>query len=148
MPRKLGRGLLATLSSLAAASYVLNPIAAAASGPEVDATNASAFAGLVTQLAESCLVEAPAGVYNVVTAQARVAVCCAVVRGIGMENIDFLQAVALGDRNDPRLLVLDQQLVDVLMSCRQEALDRLAELAVAIAPLAGPTTFGNPLYTG
>lgn len=146
MPRKVG--LLATLSSLAAVGFALAPTTASASGLETDGTDFGAFPGLVTQLAESCLVEAPVGVHNVVTSEARIAVCCAVVRNIGIENLDFLQAVALGDRNDPRLLVLNQQLVDVLMSCRQDALDRLAELAVQIAPLAGPTTLGNPLYTG
>ncbi|MCW5715059.1 MAG: hypothetical protein KIT43_11150 [Bauldia sp.] len=138
MSRKLG--LLATLSSLAAAGVVMTPLAASA--------QADPFFGLVTQLAESCLVEAPPGVYNVVTAPARIAACCAVVRRIGPENMDFLQAVALANRADPRLIVLDSQLVDVLLSCRQEALDRLAELAVAIAPAAGPTPFGTELYTG
>lgn len=138
MSRKLS--LLATLSSLAAAGYAMAPTVASA--------QTDPFLGLVTQLAQSCLVEAPPGVFNVVTAPARVAVCCAVVRQIGIENIDFLQAVALGNRADPRLIVLDSQLVDVLLSCRQQALDRLAELAVAVAPAAGPGNVGQQLYTG
>lgn len=139
MSRKLG--LLATLSSLAAAGGIA--LAPSAASAQIDP-----FFGLVSQLAESCLVEAPPGVYNVVTAPARVAACCAVVRQIGPENMDFLQAVALGNRADPRLIVLDSVLVDVLLSCRQEALDRLAELAVAVAPAAGPATFATELYVG
>lgn len=134
------RSLLTALSALAVTGVALTPTAASA--------QTDPFLGLVTQLAASCLVEAPPGVYNVVTAPARVAACCAVVRQIGPENMDFLQAVALGNRADPRLVVLDALLVDVLLSCRQEALDRLAELALAVAPAAGPTTFATELYTG
>lgn len=130
--------LLATLSSIAMAGVALTPTAASA--------QADPFFGLVTQLAESCLVEAPPGTFTVATSPARIAACCAVITQVGTENMDFLQAVALADRGDPRLIVLDPQLVEALLSCRQQALDRLAMLAMNVVPAAGP--LDTQLYTG
>ncbi|MGV8839575.1 MAG: hypothetical protein ACWA6X_04650 [Bauldia sp.] len=117
------RGLLAVLGAVTAG------------GLAVSSTNASAQAepyyGLVAQLGISCLVPTAAGGYATVATEAEVAVCCAILLAVGPENVDFLQAVAIGDKADPRLIVLDAQLVDVLVTCRAQAVQRLAELAVA-----------------
>lgn len=131
--------LLATLSSLALTTVGVSVAAQSAQAQD------DTFFGLVTQLAEACLIETDAG-YDVVAGDIRVAQCCAVIRRIGPENVDFLQAVALGNQLDPRLIVLDRDLVAVLLSCRQEAIDRLAEIALNVVPGAGPTP--NDLYVG
>lgn len=131
---------LASLSTVA-----LGAAGIAASSQAAQAQD-DAFFGLVSQLAEACLVEDDAGEFFVGQSEPRRAQCCAVIRQVGPENIDFLQAVALGNRFDPRLLVLDDELVEVLLSCQQEAVDRLAEIALNTTPEAGPGA--NGLYIG
>ena len=131
------RKLLATLSSIALASAGMAVSSAQAQEP---------FQGLVTQLAQACLVQVPPGAYGVVGINTNLAAaCCAVISQVGPENMDFLQAVARGDPNDPRLIVLDPQLVQVLLSCQQAAINRLTQLALNIAPGAGP--IANILYS-
>lgn len=129
--------LLATLSSLAMTSATIS--VAAASGPEPEPQQGpnTYFYGLVTQLADECMVERPEG-WAVVVGDARISQCCEVIRQIGPENLDFLQAIALGDRNDPRLAVLNPDLVTVLLNCQDVAIDRITELALAAVPGAGP----------
>lgn len=128
--------LLAKLTTLAMVGGVLAPQPAAAQDP---------FVGMVNDLAEACSVGAPIAIAGGITTEARIGMCCAVLSEVGPENMGFLQAVALGDGNDPRLGDLNPELVDVLLSCRQEAIDRLATLAVEIAP-AGQTV-ADDLYT-
>ncbi|MCW5718544.1 MAG: hypothetical protein KIS68_12015 [Bauldia sp.] len=139
--------LLATLSSLAFGTATVLGVTATVESAYAQPTD---FFGLVTALSEACLVETNAGVYEVVTTEVAIRRCCAVVRDVGPENVDFLRAVALANPADPRLLVLDDRLVQVLLSCQQDALDRLGQLALNVntgaGPGAGPTT--NEIYLG
>ncbi|MCC6737254.1 MAG: hypothetical protein IT534_14165 [Bauldia sp.] len=117
------RGLFAMLGALTAAGVAVSANPAAG--------QAAPYYGLVAQLGVSCLVPTAAGGYVTAATPAEVSVCCAILLAVGPENIDFLEAVAIGDRSDPRLIVLDGQLVDVLLTCREQAIQRLAELAMA-----------------
>lgn len=117
------RGLFALLGALTASGVAISANPAAG--------QATPFYGLVAQLGISCLVPTAAGGYVTAATDAEVSICCAVITAVGPENVDFLQAVAIGDRSDPRLIVLDEQLVGVLLTCRAEAVQRLGELAIA-----------------
>lgn len=136
--------LLATLSSLAFGTVTIVGVGATA---EVAYAQQTDFFGLVTALSEACLRETAAG-YEVVATDVAIRRCCAVVRDVGPENVDFLRAVALANPLDPRLLVLDPRLVQVLLSCQQDALERLGQLALNVNPAAGPTPAGNDIYVG
>lgn len=120
----------------------LTALAAAAGAVAVSPAEAkdSSFQEVVGQFAQACGVTAPN-----VTSDLRKQQCCAIVRQLGTENLGFLQAIALGDANDTRLLALNPELVKVLLDCGQDAVDRLAQLAVTVKPTAGPPV---PLYTG
>ena len=137
--------LLATLSSLAMGAASVGAVMA-----PIDAAQAQepGFFGLVTLLSEACLLpdtQRP-GEYFVVQGEIAVRRCCAVLRDVGPENADFLRAVALANAQDPRLKVLDSELVRVLLSCQQDALDRLQQLALALDPTAPPDR--RDLYVG
>jgi hypothetical protein len=136
--------LLASLSSIAFGTATVIGATATVDTAYAQTTD---FFGLVTALSEACLVPTN-GVYEVAATEVAIARCCAVVRNVGLENADFLRAVALADPADPRLLVLDSRLVQVLLSCRQDALDRLGQLALNVNPGAGPRNTPNDIYTG
>ncbi|MGD9738416.1 MAG: hypothetical protein AB7U48_03360 [Bauldia sp.] len=143
-------GLLATLSTLALSTASITTAAASGAEPLPGPAPADdGFYGLVTALADQCLVEQPEG-YAVIVGDMRISQCCAVLRQLGPENMDFLQAVALGDRNDPRLAVLNPDLVTVLLNCQEVAIERITELALSTVPAAGPGTAQAcyVLYTG
>lgn len=127
------RGVFALVGALSATGIAVSTNPAAA--------QPTPSYGLVAQLGVSCLVPTTAGGLATAGTPADVAACCAILLAVGPENVDFLEAVAIGDRSDPRLIVLDTQLVDVLVTCRAEAVRRLAELAMAApatpAPAAG-----------
>ena len=118
------RKLLATLSSLA-----LGTGAIVAAGSPAQAQN---LLGLVSLLSDACLVE-EGGVLVPVSRTLAVRRCCAVLETVGAENADFLSAIALANPLDPRLLVLDQRLVAILLSCQQVAIDRLTELGLQVS---------------
>lgn len=142
--------LMATLSSLALG---VAQVTIAGMSPAA-AQETTTLEGLVTLLADACLTEEEPGVFVPVATTIAIAQCCAIVRTVGPENADFLTALALADpgnpQDDPRLRVLDSQLVAILLSCQQDAIDRLAELALEVAPGAGTTatTTTGGVYTG
>lgn len=137
------------LASLSSIAFGTATVVGATATVDTAYAQATDFFGLVTALSEACLVPTTGG-FEVAATEVAIARCCAVVRSVGPENADFLRAVALGDPADPRLLVLDSRLVQVLLSCRQDALDRLGQLALNVNTGAGPNGRDNPfdIYTG
>jgi hypothetical protein len=74
--------------------------------------------------------------------------CCPIIAQAGPENVDFLRALATGNRSDPRLAPLDSRLVEVLLQCQDAALARLVQLALTTATGAGPGPRDTDIYTG
>ncbi|MCW5696464.1 MAG: hypothetical protein KIS96_06970 [Bauldia sp.] len=120
------RKLLATLSTLALGTGTI----VAAGAPAAQAQDG--FIGLVSLLSDACLVE-EGGVLVPVSRNLAVRRCCAVLEEVGEENVDFLRAIALANPTDPRLIVLDQRLVAVLLGCQQVAIDRLTALGLTVS---------------
>lgn len=124
------RKLLATLSSLALGTGTLVAVGQPAQAQD-------GILGLVSLLSDACLVE-EGGVLVPVSRNLAVRRCCAVLESVGAENADFLRAIALANPSDPRLLVLDQRLVAILLGCQQVAIDRLTGLGLQVS--------SNPLF--
>lgn len=119
------RKLLATLSSLALGTGTLVAVGQPAQAQD-------GILGLVSLLSDACLVE-EGGVLVPVSRNLAVRRCCAVLESVGAENADFLRAIALANPSDPRLLVLDQRLVAILLGCQQVAIDRLTGLGLQVS---------------
>lgn len=136
--------LLTTLSSIA---FGTTAVLAPATAADLPYAQQAGFFGLVTALSNACLVQTSPGVYEIVRTDLTIQRCCAVVREIGQENADFLRAVALGDPQDPRLRVLDDRLVAVLLSCHQDAMDRLGELAMNASSGPTPSPSSSDIYS-
>ena len=129
--------LLTTLTALAVGTAGVAIATSASAAPTTDSPNG--FAGQITR---ACSID-------VGTTAERVQSCCSVIRNVGLENLDFLQAVALGNPRASLFDNLDNDLVPIVLACRQEAVNRLAELALGVST-AGPTGPTGPttLYTG